>query len=493
MPNRTPDYLRTLVHELRALASEAEWVEFKTNRALPEDMGEYISAISNAAALVGRPCGYMLWGVEDGSHQLVGTTFDPRKSKVGNEELENWLLRNLVPKIDFRFFDVEIDGHRVVILEVDRAWLQPVRFKNVEYVRVGSYKKPLKEFPEKERQLWRIFDQIPFESGVAADGVEGRQVLSLLDYPSYFTLLGLPLPTGPQRILTALGADKLVRQDQAGRYEITNLGAMLFAQDLTSFPSLRRKAMRVIQYRGVGRIETVREHEDTKGYAAGFEGLISYINGLLPSNEVIGEALRKTVPMFPELAVRELVANALIHQDFSISGAGPMVEIFDGRIEVTNPGGPLVRAERFLDSPPISRNEGLAALLRRIGVCEERGSGVDKVVFQTELYQLPAPLFEVPVGATKATLFAHQDLADMTREDRVRATYLHACLRYVQRQEMTNTTVRERFGIEKRNSAKASRIINEAVDAGLIAPYDPNVGTRSLHYVPFWALPPGGA
>jgi predicted HTH transcriptional regulator len=97
--------------------------------------------------------------------------------------------------------------------------------------------------------------------------------------------------------------------------------------------------------------------------------------------------------------VRELVANALIHQDFSLSGAGPMVEIFDGRIEITNPGEPLVDTDRFLDSPPTSRNEGLASLMRRFRICEERGSGIDKVVAQLELYQLPPPVFEVPPGS----------------------------------------------------------------------------------------------
>ena len=91
-------------------------------------------------------------------------------------------------------------------------------------------------------------------------------------------------------------------------------------------------------------------------------------------------ARKLAVPVYPELAIRELVANALIHQDLSITGSGPMVEIFDDRIEITNPGVPLVETSRMLDSPPRSRNEGLASLMRRMGSCEERGSGVDKVV-----------------------------------------------------------------------------------------------------------------
>ena len=152
----------------------------------------------------------------------------------------------------------------------------------------------------------------------------------MLACAAYFDLLGTPLPDGRAAILDALRRDRLIAPCKAGGFDITNLGAILFAKDLGGFPRLGRKAMRVIRYRGASRIETFREHEDTKGYAVGFDGLIGHIDAWLPANEVIGPALRKTVRAFPVPAVRELVANALIHQDFSVTGAGPMVEIFDG-------------------------------------------------------------------------------------------------------------------------------------------------------------------
>ena len=345
----------------------------------------------------------------------------------------------------------------------------------------------MKDFPEKERALWRIFDRIPFEDGVATERVRDDVVLQLLDYPAYFDLLGRPLPESRGGILDALADDNLIRSCDAGGWDITNLGAVLFAKRLESFPSLQRKAMRVIQYRGTSRIITLREQVGTKGYANGFEGLIGYLNGLLPSNEVIKQALRETVPMFPELAVRELVVNALIHQDFFITGAGPMVEIFDDRIEITNPGAPLVDTQRFVDTPPKSRNEALASLMRRMGICEERGSGWDKVVFQTEIYQLPAPLAEAGEEHTRVVLFATRPVAKMDRADRVRAVYLHACLRYVNREYLTNTSVRERFGIKPQNSATASRLIREAVEAGYIVPDDPNAAPKHMRYVPVWA------
>lgn len=489
MTSRSPEFLTGLVHELVKLPSETPWVEFKHNNDNPQEIGEYLSALSNAAALDGKAKGYLLWGIQNGTRDILGTSVSPSTARKGNEPLENWLLRLLEPRIHFRFDEVTVGRRRVVVLEINRAAHRPVAFSGTEYIRVGEVKKPLKEAPELERELWRIFDTTPFEELIADERLDIDDVLRKLDYPAYFDLLGAPLPKNADGILNALMEDRLIKPSPAGGWDITNLGALLFAKRLSEFRTLRRKAMRVIQYRGKGRIETIKEQEGGKGYACGFEGLISYINGILPSNEVIGQALRETVPMFPELAVRELVANALIHQDLHATGTGPMVEIFEDRIEITNPGVPLVDTERFVDTPPRSRNEDLASLMRRMGICEERGSGIDKVVFQVEYYQLPAPLFEVPPDAMRVVLFAHKDLKKMDKNERIRACYLHACLRYVTKQKMTNTSLRERFGIAEQNAADASRLLKEALDTGAIVIEDPSVGTRSRSYLPFWAAP----
>ncbi|MCL5961061.1 MAG: putative DNA binding domain-containing protein [Chloroflexi bacterium] len=481
------EYIAELVHELRILPKEQEWVEFKLNDADPDEIGEYLSALSNSAALLGQANAYIVWGLEDQSHEALGTEFRPAASKVGNEELENWLLRLLTPRIDFRFYEVPIDGNPVVLLEIQAASHQPVQFKGTEFIRVGSYKKKLRDYPEKERGLWRIFDTTPFERQIAAESVPVDDVLKLLDYPAYFDLLKVPLPESRDGILARLQADELISPARGGKWNILNLGAVLFAKRLADFRTLKRKGVRVILYKGESRVKTIREQEGTKGYAGGFEGLIGFIVGFLPENEVIGQALRRSVPMFPELAIRELVANAIIHQDFRATGTSPMIELFPNRIEITNPGLPLVNTDRFLDSPPKSRNEALASFMRRVGVCEERGSGIDKVVFETEFYQLPAPIFETTDQHTRAVLFAHREFREMDKEDRIRACYLHACLRHVQSDFMTNTTLRERFGIEARNSAMASRIIKEALTAGRIKVYDDSVGKKAKKYLPWWA------
>ncbi len=484
---RSTDYIKSLVNEIIKLPNETEWIEFKHNNEDPQMIGEYISALSNSAALNGKTNGYIIWGVDDTTHEILGTTFTPSSAKKGGEALENWILRLLEPKIDFKFYEIEIDEKSIVLLEIAPAYRHPVTFSGTEYIRLGSHKKKLKELAEKERELWRIFDKVPFEKQIAVDNIDASEVLGYLEYTKYFELLNIPLPENRNAILEALIADNMVNKLDNAKYAITNLGAILFAKDLSKFNNLKRKAIRVIQYKDNTKFQTTKEIVGNKGYAVGFEGLIEYINNMLPSNEVIKQAFRENKTMYPELSIREIVANAIIHQDFFATGSSVMIEIFSNRFEVTNPGTPLVDTERFLDSPPKSRNEAIASFMRRIGICEERGSGVDKIVIQTELYQLPAPIFETNGDHTVAILFAHKELKDMDKADKIRACYLHASLRYIQHDYMTNTSLRERFNIDVKNRSMVSKIINDAIEANKIAIYDENVGTKARTYIPSWA------
>ena len=135
------------------------------------------------------------------------------------------------------------------------------------------------------------------------------------------------------------------------------LASLLRPKNLDEFEEVGRKAVRVIVYKGKNKIDTIREQIGKRGYAVGFEGLIDWINGQLPANEEIGRAFRSETRMYPEIAIRELVANAIIHQDFSEKGF-PMIEIFSDRIEISNPGIPLITPQRFIDEY-VSRNERL--------------------------------------------------------------------------------------------------------------------------------------
>jgi ATP-dependent DNA helicase RecG len=173
---------------------------------------------------------------------------------------------------------------------------------------------------------------------------------------------------------------------------------------------------------------------------------------------------------------------------FSVAGSGVMIEIFTDRIEITNPGIPLVDVNRFIDTAPKSRNESLASLMRRLNICEERGSGVDRAINAIEVYQLPAPKFIRGDDYTRVMLYAPTALTRMSIEDRIRACYQHTCLNYVNNQVVNNQSVRKRFKIAVNNVSMASKIISETIDAGLIKSSDPdNSSKKFASYVPFWA------
>lgn len=320
---RSRDYLERVVGKLLRLPAETDWAEFKENNQQPDEIGEYISALSNSAALSSSTYGYLLWGVRDGDHEIVGTKFTPETKKVGGENLENWLLRNLRPQVNFQFIPLEREGKRLVLLEIEAASHAPIRFREDEWVRIGSYKKKLRDHPDHAKRLWKALEGTTFEQGIAQDSVPDEDVVRLLDYPAYFDLMNIPLPTNRARILSALEADGLVVPSEDEQWAITNLGALLFAKNLGDFLSTRRKPLRVVHYKGASRVETVREQEGVRGYAVGFDGMIEFIMNLVPANEVIGKALRRDMPMYPRPAIRELVANALIHQDLSQSRGRP--------------------------------------------------------------------------------------------------------------------------------------------------------------------------
>lgn len=476
-----------LIEELRALPDETPWLEFKHNNTDPEMIGKRCSALSNAARIEGRDCAYMLWGIADGDHAVVGTDFRPDAEKVGGQVLQLWLANKLQPSPAFSFRTVEHPTGRVVLLEIPAAPSAPVSFQSVPYIRIGSATPKLTDYPERYKQLIEALRPYRWEHDIARQYASGDEVLDLLDYSQYFRLTKQPLPDNRAGIFDKLEADRLIVRDIGERWNITNLGAILFAARLSDFePGLARKAVRFVAYTGKNRAATVTHRLDgQKGYAVGFEGLLGYINVLLPKNEHIGQALREAYPLFPELAIRELVANALIHQDMTMTGAGPQIELFEDRIEISNPGAPLVKPERMVDLPPRSRNEALASLMRRMNMCEEQGSGLDKVLEALELFQLPPLLLRAEENSMQAVLYGPRGFADMTPEERVRACYFHAVLKFLSGDKMKNASLCARLGIAAKNAAQATAVINKTLEAGLIRVADPDHPRAG--YVPHWA------
>lgn len=479
------DQLKKLLDDLVRHPFECEWIEFKHNFHSPEEIGERISALSNGACLHNQPYGYLAFGVEDKTHSIIGTSFKAKTHKKGNEDLESWLSTRLDPRIDFFVYEFEYATNiRISIYIIPAAQNRPVEFLHKSYIRVGSYTRNLGEFPDKEAKIWRK-EAAAFEKEIARHNVNASDVVQLLSTQNYFDLLKLPYPSNQQGVIDKFLKEGLIVKEKSF-YNITKMGAVLFAKNLSDFDLLERKSIRVIVYKGKNKVATEREQIGTKGYALGFEEMIDWINSKLPANEEIGKALRKEKRMYPEIAIRELFANALIHQDFTEKGF-PMIEIYSDRIEISNPGTPLIKAERFIDEY-VSRNEKLADLMRRMGFCEEKGSGLDKVIFYNELYQLPGINVVIGEKRTCVTMYSYMPLNDLDKKDKIRACYQHACLKYVSNEKMTNQSLRDRFKIEDRNSATASRIIRDAIEEGVIKDDDPaNKSRKYASYIPFWA------
>ena len=479
--------LQNLLHNLLSLGRETEWVEYKHNWWEPDKVGAIVSSLSNSALLHGEAYGYIVWGVDDDLN-VRGTDLDFKGRRYKNQSYEHYLRCFLKPSVPVEHFSWDHDGHPLEALRVSAAPSQPVTYMGEGYFRIGEHKKNLRDWPNVAKKIWTAETPAKFEHAYAADGLAPYDVASLLSIDTYFKLAKRPPEFDPSVVADLLLEDGAIVRDERGRLAIPNYTALALARRLGQFPDLRDKSLRLIFYRGKNKVEASRpEIKGQYGYAVGFNGLIQYMTGMLPASEAIESALRDENTLYPEVAIRELVANALVHQDLTQSGTHPMVEVFSDRIEITNNGLPLIAPLRFIDEVPRSRNDALAALMNRLRLFEGRGSGVKRVITSAELHQLPAPDFLQRSSHTVSILYAPRPVAEMTKEERVRACYQHASLKFVSNEYLTNTSLRERFRLpsDNKGSTAANRIIKDTVDAELIVA-DVERGPNA-RYVPFWA------
>ncbi len=482
MDNWINTALQLLQRSLKPVPQELNELDWKSGLSDKSDrLAQHISAFANYPM-----GGFLAYGIaNDGSSKpMLKAEMDAIVQKLGSIA-----RNNLAQPIGLEHAVEDFNGQPVLLIKIPENQEKPVHLRGSDIY--NSYKRSagqtVKLSKQEIKSLIAISTGVDFESQIAYKNANDDDVLKLVDYDSYFTLQEKRLPDTKLSILQTLTNEDLIKKSNQG-WDILNLGAILFAKDVKNFKALKRKAVRVIVYQETSRINALKEQEGSRGYASGFEGLIYYIMDQLPSNEVIENALRKKVKVYPEVAIREFVANALIHQDFSVEGSGVMIEIFTDRIEITNPGIPLVDVNRFIDTAPKSRNESLASLMRRLSICEERGSGIDRAINAIEIHQLPAPKFIRGDDYTRVILYAPSALTRMSIEDRIRACYQHTCLNYVNNQIVNNQSVRKRFKIAVNNVSMASKIISETIEFGLIKSSDPeNSSKKFASYIPFWA------
>jgi len=433
--------------------------------------------------------GYLVFGIENKAGKVIG--IDKDKNDIIVETLTNIAYENLEPPPKIEYSIQEFHSKSLLFVKISESSVKPVHIKSgsIEdaYIRFGGTTR--KATRHQIGQLLLNSKTLRWEELHASKLLSVTEVLNSLSHKNVFDLLKRPALVEPKEILKWMEDERMVKKINGSGYYITNFGAISAATNLKSFDDLSRKTIRVIKYKGNNKVETEKEYPGQMGYAIGFEGLINFLTALLPSSEIIQKVFRNITSMYPEIALRELIANALIHQDFNVSGKGPMIEVFDNRIEISSPGKllPTKKIDRLIGTSPESRNELLASAFRRYMICEERGSGLIKTITAIELWGLPPLLFEEGDNYFKVTMFAPRKFAEMTIQERIEACYQHAVLKFYSGSVMTNTSLRERFKMNEKQRSQISRLINAAVENGKIKPRNPeNKSVKFTEYIPYW-------
>jgi predicted HTH transcriptional regulator len=469
-----------LKNSLFPIPVELNEIDWKSGLSPKTDrLAQHVCAFSNQEG-----GGFLVYGVNDDTTMFSVTKND---ADAIIKKLGNIALNNLSQSIQIQHDTIDYEGNALLFIYILEQTEKPVylRAKTIYDSYHRSAGQTVKMSPPEVKQMIAESQGLLFHEQIAMTKATADDVLKLLDYTSYFQLTNRNFPESKTAILEVLAdAEFIVKQGEY--WNITNLGALLFARDLTKFKGLEFKTLRIILYKDKNRIEAHPELNFKEGYACGFEHFIQFIMERT-SMEVIEKVFRETKASYPERTVRELIANSLIHQNLWQGGTHTMVEIFSDRIEMTNPGTPLVDVNRFIDTPPKSRNEKIAILMHLFDLCELRGSGVDRAIEAVEKAILPAPKFIKGDFYTKVVIYPKKTFAQMTREDRIRACYQHCCLKYMDNEQMTNQSFRERMGIEEKNYSMVSRMIKETTNMGLIKEFNPENQSRKFKsYIPYW-------
>lgn len=357
----------SVVQSLIQYNAEEEWFEFKENWFEHHAIGEYISAISNAAALRGKESGYFIWGVNNETHEIVGTTVNYQKD-YNKEPFQHYLARLLTPDLYFSFNEIEVQGKRVVVLDIPAAKTVPTSFDGIRYIRIGSSKEKINKYPEREAQLFNVLTNgLPTIETVESE----YQDLTFVRLFTYYAGRGITLRQ--ETFEKNLGL-----RTKDGKY---NMMAQLLSDDC-------HMPIRISIFRGETKaapLFSVREFGNTCILLA-LDKILEYsdVINLIQTDERNRIMERKEVSLFNADAYREAVINAFVHNKW-IDGNAPMIAVFSNRIEILSRGtlAPEQTIEGFFLGESIPVNRKLSDLFLQLHISERSGRGVPKI---TEMY-----------------------------------------------------------------------------------------------------------
>ena len=468
--------LKNSLHPVPTELNELDWKSGLSEKT--ERLAQHLSAFANL-----KGGGVLVFGVNND-----GTCFDMSKEEVDKtvQTLGNIALNNLVYSIQIEHRVMEFEGHKLLFIYIPEQIDKPVylRGKDIFSSYHRSAGQTVKMSKNQVKAMIAASQGMTFEKQDAITGLTAKQVLDLLNYKTLYRLLDKNVPSSIDSVISKMEEFHLCRNENEG-WCITNLGAILFANKLKDFPNMEGYEVIVRKYSSTNNRQQIFEQHGAYGYAVGFEGLIDFIMTNTSTEQI--DVKRVAVPTYPRVAIREFVANALVHQDFGITGMPVTIEIFSNRLTITNAGAPLNDINRLIDLPPQSRNEQLAQTMFLLGICERRGSGIDRAIAAVEEMFLPAVKFTKSEQHTRVFMYPQKSLKEMTKQEKIDACYQHACLMYEDGASINNQSVRERFELNKNDSSVASRIIADTLDAGLIKSADAETSSKKyMTYIPYY-------
>ena len=343
---------------------EKEYIEFKPNFLAEmhyQEIGEYISALSNSAAYHKQENAYMIWGVENETRKIVGTVFQYDVEIKGSEVFKHYLARKLSPSITYKFEDFMIEDKRIVCLSIPKAVKTITEFENERYIRIGSSKEKLRKFPEYEAELWKILNNSDDICEIEAY----RQDLTFAHLRNYLISKGNHINENTfyknYNLLTNRGKFNRLAEILADENDIV---------------------VNVMTFKGKDKTEYLRREEF--GYTCllwAYERAKNYVQAINQTFIDTTVRPRREKQMFNFDAFNEAWVNACVHNKWSDSNH-PGIYIYEDRLVIESQGGipkPLTKKE-FLSGVSEPVNKKLMDIFVKCDICEESGHGVPKVV-----------------------------------------------------------------------------------------------------------------
>lgn len=345
--------------------SECEYVEYKDSFRNDDEIGEYISALSNGAALRKQEFGYLIWGVENVTRNLTNSKFNYEKEINGGENYAHYLSRNLNPRIDIDFKEESFDGNRVVYLEIPAATDIITDYKNVRYIRVGSSKEDIRRFPKIEKKLWSILNGDEFSVYTEESP---RQDLTFRIFKIYLDEYHI-----------AYTEDNFL----SNNYMLNKEGKLNYIAYM--FSDQFNMSFKVVKFGGINK-QSEYIYRKEFGNCCVLKAIDNVLDYMETTENIVrsyfdGKASRRDEFLFNKRAFREAYINSVLHNDWS-NKTGPSVFLFKDHLEIYSYGTPLSiqTKDEFLHGKSRPINPELAKVFMKFDKFEESGRGVTTIL-----------------------------------------------------------------------------------------------------------------